>query len=80
MKKTGCLREIQSGQVSQFGSEDERMEPNTAALENPHNYNIGQRDRQLPAPRGVQPDMQTLGPSCGYADVQHLAQSSEASL
>lgn len=38
MKKTGCLRGIWSGQVSQFRSGGERTEPNTAALENPHNY------------------------------------------
>lgn len=36
MKKTGCLHEIRSGQVSQLRSGGECMEPNTAALENPH--------------------------------------------
>lgn len=80
MKKTGCLREIQSGQVSQFRSGGECREPNTAALANPHNYTLLGGTGGSPLPGEISQNMQTPGPSCGHADVQHLAQSSEASL
>jgi len=35
---------------------------------------------RLELPGEFSQNMQTLGPSCGHADVQHLAQPTEASL
>lgn len=56
------------------------MEANTAALENPHNYTSLEGAGRSLLPGELGQGMQTTGPSCGHADVQHLALSSEASL
>lgn len=80
MKKTGCLREILSGQASQFTSGGECMEPKTAALENPHNDTLLGGTGCSPLPDEFSQNTETLGPSCGHTDVQHLSQSEASSL
>lgn len=56
------------------------MEANTAAVENPHDYTLLEGAGRSLLPEELSQDIQTTGRSCGHADVQHLALSSEASL
>lgn len=79
MKKTGCLREIQSGK-----SANSDQEVNAWSLTQPfrkiHTTTRCSEGPALLGGGGFSQNMQTPRPSRGHADVQHLAQSSAASL